>query len=45
MLGFSTARTRYIPAGPAELDGGIKSLLRLAEVGDCTLQSLEAFHA
>ena len=45
VLGLSAARARYISTWPAEPDSGIESALRVAEVGDCTLQSLEAFHA
>ena len=44
VLGLSAAWAGYIPSRPTELDSGIKGPLRVAEVGDCTLQSLEAFH-
>jgi len=45
VLCLSTAGAGHVPAGPAELDSRIKGTLRVAEVGDCTLQRLEAFHA
>jgi hypothetical protein len=45
MFGLSASWAGNLSANPTKRNGGFKSPLWVAEVGDCTLQSLEAFHA
>jgi hypothetical protein len=44
MFGLSASWASNFSANPTKRNGSFKSPLWIAEVGDCTLQSLEAFH-